>query len=38
MTTYYVGLDVHSKQSAVAIKDEAGKVIDRIVVEPELPF
>jgi transposase len=27
MTTYYVGLDVHSKNSAFAIEDEGGKVI-----------
>jgi transposase len=27
MTTYYVGLDVHSKQSAFVIEDEGGKVI-----------
>ena len=27
MGTYYVGLDVHSKQSAFVIEDDAGKVI-----------
>jgi hypothetical protein len=29
MTRYYVGLDVHSKQSAFVIEDEGGKVIAR---------
>jgi len=29
MTRYYVGLDVHSKQSAFVIEDEGGKVITR---------
>jgi transposase len=29
MTRYYVGLDVHSKQSAFVIEDEGGKAIAR---------
>jgi hypothetical protein len=27
MTTYYVGLDVHSKQASFVIEDKGGKVI-----------